>query len=115
MTKVKVLEVGDSSARVLVDFYTASGKHKQLTRTIVLKEAQSGIYRGEVLLKDSPTGKFVWDWSRFAMPVFISNIVTAKNGMPRRYVNNPINTAIVIAMRAIEARVAELAEVAEAA
>ena len=115
MTKVRVLEVGDSSARVLIDFYLPSGKRKQLTRTIALREAQGGVYRGEVLLKDNVTGKFIWDWSRFAMPVFISNICKAKNGLPRRYVNNPINTAIAIAMRAIEGRVEQEAEMAEVA
>jgi hypothetical protein len=115
MAKIKVLEVSDSSARVQVEFHTVSGKHKKLVRTIALREAAKGTYRGEVLLKDQVTGKFIWDYSRFALPVFISNITTANNGMPRRYVNSPINEAIVIAMRAIEARVAEEAEVSNVA
>lgn len=114
MAKVKVLEVGDSHARVQIEFHTVSGKRKKLVRTIALREAQGGVYRGEVLLKDGVTGRFIWDWSRFAMPVFISDIVTAKNGMPKRYVNSPINEAIVIAMRAIEARVEKEAELAVA-
>jgi hypothetical protein len=115
MAKIKVLEVSDSSARVQVEFHTQSGKHKKLTRTIALREATNGTYRGEVILKDAVTGKFIWDYSRFALPVFISNVVMAPNGMPRRYVNSPINEAIVIAMRAIEARVAEEAEASNVA
>jgi hypothetical protein len=115
MAKVKVFEVSDSHARVQIEFHTQSGKHKKLVRTVALREAQGGVYRGEVLLKDQATGKFIWNYTRFALPVFISNVVMAPNGMPRRYVNSPINEAIVIAMRAIEARVAELAEEGEVA
>lgn len=115
MAKVKILEVSDSHAKVQIEFHTQGGKHKKLTRTIVLKEAVKGTYRGEVVLKDSPTGKFIWDYSRFALPVFISNVVMAPSGMPKRYVNSPICEAIVIAMRAIEARVAEEAEIGDVA
>ena len=115
MAKVKVLEAGDSFAKVQMEFHTFSGKHKKLVRTIILKEAVKGIYRGEVLLKDSPTGKFIWNYGRFALPVFISNVVIAPSGMPRRYVNSPICEAIVIAMRAIETRVAEEAKIGNVA
>lgn len=113
MAKVRVLEVTDSSARVQIEFHTQSGKHKKLTRTIALREATKGTYRGEVILKDQVTGKFIWDYTRFAMPCFISNITMAPNGMPKRYVNSPICEAVVIAMRAIEVRVAELAKEGE--
>ena len=115
MAKIKVLEVSGSAAKVQVEFHTVSGKHKKLVRTIVLNEATRGVYRGEVVLKDSPTGKFIWEYGRFALPVFISGIVNTPNGIPRRYVNSPINEAIVIAMRAIEARVAEETKIGDVA